>query len=76
MDFTPISVPLVFTTSPDMICADINITDDNIVEDMMEQFTVRLSQSDPAILLIIDTANVTIIDEDGWFVESKIPFTE
>ena len=65
MDFTPISVPLVFTTAPDVICIDINITDDNIVEDMMEVFIVQLSESDPAVILNIDTSDVTIVDEDG-----------
>ena len=65
MDFTPISVPLVFTTAPDIICTDISITDDNIVEDMMEQFIVQLSDTDPAVVLNIDTAAVTIVDEDG-----------
>ena len=40
----------------------------------MEQFIVQLSESDPAVVLNINTANVTIVDEDGrQLFESKTP---
>ena len=65
-DFTPLTENLVFTTSNmnQFLCMNISITDDAICEDA-ETFSCMLSSMDPIVDFAIQTATITILDDDG-----------
>ena len=56
-------IPLAFLGTSGMLCANIPILDDTIVE-LDEIFSALLSTSNPAVNLIRDSASVLILDND------------
>ena len=58
---------MTFSSAPDQICITISISDDGVVEET-ESFAVTLVSQDPAILIMLPFASVTIIDSTGKYV--------
>ena len=52
------------TTNNDTTCISINITDDNILESN-EMITVEISNTIPALQVLMNTTTVTILDNDS-----------
>ena len=48
-----------------LACTNVLITNDNILEQEVENFTLHLSHQDPAVHLISTSATVFIIDNDS-----------
>ena len=66
-DYTAISSqPVTFSSAPDQICIPISISNDGVVEET-ESFAVTLVTEDPAVLIILQFASVTIIDSSGTY---------
>lgn len=64
MDYVPVNQLLTFQSNV-LMCTNVNITNDNVVEDM-EVFQVILSSSDPDVIIGTNgTASITILDNDG-----------
>ena len=62
---------LSFAVSPEMICTNITIHNDLVVEEQLEEFVVMLSSSDLAVRFSQESASVLITDDDsrchiGW----------
>ena len=67
-DYTAIrSEPVTFSSAPDQMCITINISDDGVVEET-ESFVVSLISEDPAVLIMLPFATVTIIDSSGTYL--------
>lgn len=69
-DYMPIDQPLEFSTAPAQMCVEITITPDAVVE-ADETLSVGLSSSDPAVVIVTNTAVVTIVDETGMQILDK-----
>ena len=54
------------TTNNDATCISINITDDNILESN-EMITVEISNTIPALQVLINNTTITILDNDSEF---------
>jgi len=65
MDFDVIITALSFTISPEMLCTNITIQNDLVVEEQLEQFVVMLSSSDMAVQFSQESASVLITDNDS-----------
>ena len=65
MDFDVIITALSFTLSPEMLCTNITIQNDLVVEEQLEQFVVMLSSSDMAVQFSQESASVLITDNDS-----------
>ena len=63
-DYTPVMAELRFLPSATVLCSDISVSGDLVLE-VNEVFTVQLNTSDRAILLSPSSANVTIMDDDS-----------
>ena len=64
MDYVPMNQLLTFQSNV-LMCANVTITDDSVVEDV-EVFQVILSSSDPDVIIGTNgTAAITILDNDG-----------
>lgn len=64
-DYTAISFePVTFSSASDQMCILINISDDGLVEET-ESFVVSLVTEDPAVLIMLPFASVTIMDSTG-----------
>ncbi len=66
LDFSPLDTTLSFTPLVSEACVNISIANDDVVEEDMEVFIVRLESSDPAVNITMETVTVTI--EDTSFV--------
>ena len=67
-DYTAISSqPVTFSSAPDQMCITINISDDGGVEET-ESFVVTLVTEDPAVLIMLPFASVTIMDSTGKYL--------
>ena len=66
VDYTSITVTLIFDGSNTRQCNEVAITDDNIYEDD-ETFSVTLTTGDEDVTLEPDNGIVTITDDDGSF---------
>ena len=67
-DYTAISSqPVTFSSAPDQMCITINISDDGWVEET-ESFVVTLVTEDPAVLIMLPFASVTIMDSTGKYL--------
>ena len=64
MDFQPLAIELTFSALDRILCANITILDDEILENN-ETFTVQLSSNDPDAIVAVPQSTVTIIDDDG-----------
>ena len=61
MDYTPISVTLVFNSNINQTCADIPLDEDLIVENV-ESFGAQLSSQDPEVVIFVSEIDVFIAD--------------
>ena len=71
MDYDAMITTLSFAVSPEMICTNITIHNDLVVEEQLEEFVVMLSSSDLAVRFRQESARVLITDDDsrchiGW----------
>ena len=64
VDFTSGSVTLNFPASENVICTDIDITDDLLALEGDERFMVDFTVTDPDVI-VGPSSIVTIIDNDG-----------
>ena len=68
-DYVSISFPVIFvpdSSSSRILCSNISITSDEIVEDT-EEFFVTINSSDSNVRIVQPSAPVFIIDNSGEF---------
>ena len=70
-DYIPIDQPLEFSTAPAQMCVEITITPDAVVE-TDETFSVSLSSSDPAVVIVTNTTVTIVDDNDSKFIQEAI----
>ena len=61
VDYGSVATALVFAAGESVVCADIPLTQDQVVE-TPETFIVILSSSDPDVVFVRDEATVNIVD--------------
>ena len=71
MDFNTTSAVLIFNASISHQCESLTILNDTILENN-ETFFVQMESIDPAVNITLDSASVTILDDDS---EYEINFT-
>ena len=65
-DYDSVSTDLIFSAESQLLCAQINITSDEVVEED-EVFIIVANTSDSSILIPFLSVNVTIFDSSGEF---------
>jgi len=69
-DYTAISSrPVTFSSAPSQMCIPVSISNDNVVE-VTEFFTVTLETTDRAVQFTQQSADVTIMDSTGKYLQS------
>ena len=64
--FSSVSEIVTFSSESVIECRIVKVEDDNIALEENEQFIVAVTSVQPNVIIgAIDTANVTIIDNDG-----------
>ena len=63
-DYTSTTIDVTFLPGSTMVTVRVLIIDDFVME-FDEEFMVTLSTTDPNVLIKNNTANVTILDDDG-----------
>ena len=63
-DFTSTPITVTFMSGQTTATAEVRITDDSDVENT-EDFSAALSSTDTNVMLGVDTANISILDNDG-----------
>ena len=63
-DYMSISMDVTFAAGSTMATVRVNITDDTDIEGD-EMFTASLTSSDSSVVIVNNTATVTILDRDG-----------
>ena len=71
VDYDSVATALVFAAGESEACADIPLTQDQVVESP-ENFRVILSSSDPDVVFVRDEATVNIIDSTRKLLQYNI----
>lgn len=61
-DYAATAVSLLFNATTSLVCVNVPILNDMIVEDPVEFFIVRLTSTDPAAVIVRMVNNVIITD--------------
>lgn len=70
-DFVGINSETIVVTPEnlgELLQVNITLLDDDILELMLEMFTVCLETADPGVTLTTNTTTVLIVEDDGMFV--------
>ena len=67
MDFTSVSMMVIFTPGVISTCVSVQIVDDDVAE-TSEIFTGTLTANTKSVVTGVETAEVTIIDNDSEFI--------
>ena len=70
-DYATTSQPVTFRPSDTLLNVTVQITDDNVYE-LQETFSAMLSTTDLGVVIIANTANATISDDDSKFAVTSL----